>query len=834
MINLSNYFPTNLGNDVLVYATGNQSISGIKNFTSRPTVNGIQVALRGEGGGTGIIGSTEDIVYITGSQIIYDVKSFQRATNINGFPFMVSGEAAFIETYHNLTLSGNNNIDLTRFSNRNAVVFLNINQNSEFNIFLPLISESIEKDKLKFKINSSEVTTPISWNVDSTSPGWVNNQIATGGFFNIVQNYGFSETLNFLVEDIESLNYSVIQSSFINSLDTISFVFLNNSWVIDDIEYKNDIPPHTHSISDIEDFPDISNLLSGNFINLEKVYNYTFTPGSGTLYSSPIERNVYVNLGFNTTSSCYINLPHPNSGISNGDRVIFNVVKNIQQANNLNIRSNKYDANAGIYLPYSNLYTLSKPQLEDVLEFWFQYPEWVIKFPPFIQDGGDGGDGGDLDGSIIDSSKTFIATGFYYSGAEYKYDKSTRPVFEGNVFINKINNQTTFGNYNHYSLNRDLPLSGQLQNLPIGIRTGNIVNLFFNRYELDSTLDSGDLNGIQPTIMIKYTGNTYPDYIIPIKNHPYYTNRALRKINFTGTFGGGNIFLEGGIDPFLGNRPIKRIPSVGQNYGGSTISGFLNNLFFPYINSELSLNNFSVSTYGYDTVNSLTFNGNLNVQDDNVTGIECLFSTTVLRAPSTPVITNNTYSISPVNFILSPPVPPSRQSTSAESFRSRILGTRSGVNFSAASNLVRLRFEPSYFYGVSSNPNLDIEVTGLTRVNPSTYLTLPGSNYNLNGRPSFINGLQFTFNNTVPNGYIYFVYPDHTNTNEFIAPWGQLATSAGITDAISLFDYTSTYTTSTISINLPTRSSVTYRIYRSALLSPINLPTTFTLNFKFA
>ena len=48
MLNLSQYYPTNIGLETLVYKTGNQSISGVKNFFSRPTVNGTGVLLSGE------------------------------------------------------------------------------------------------------------------------------------------------------------------------------------------------------------------------------------------------------------------------------------------------------------------------------------------------------------------------------------------------------------------------------------------------------------------------------------------------------------------------------------------------------------------------------------------------------------------------------------------------------------------------------------------------------------------------------------------------------------------------------------------------------------------
>jgi hypothetical protein len=310
-------------------------------------------------------------------------------------------------------------------------------------------------------------------------------------------------------------------------------------------------------------------------------------------------------------------------------------------------------------------------------------------------------------------------------------------------------------------------------------------------------------------------------------------NRPL--VNGTGVLLQGEAAAGGGTGPiensvFNGNRQITAVPVLGTNYGGSTISGFLNNIFFPYVSANLTLNNFTNRTYGYDTVNSETFAGTLESKSDNVTGIACLFSNTILSGSSIPVVTNNTYSISPVNFLLSPPTPPSRQSTSSQSFITRIFGIRSGnTQFTQDSNSVRLRFEPAYFFGVSTNPNLGVNVTGLTRVNPSTYLNINGSNYNIGSRPSFINGLQFSLN----SGYIYFAYPDFTNAGESITPWGLLNTTNGIQDASNFLDYTSTYTNSTVNINFPTRSNITYRIYRSPLLTPIVQPTTFTLNFKF-
>lgn len=155
----------------------------------------------------------------------------------------------------------------------------------------------------------------------------------------------------------------------------------------------------------------------------------------------------------------------------------------------------------------------------------------------------------------ISGSKTFIATGFHYSGGFYRYDKQTRTVFEENVFINKINNQTSFGIYNHYFLNKLLPISGQLTNLPVGIRTGNIVNLFFNNSGIN---DSNENNFIvEPTVMVKYTGNIFTNDIIPIVGHPFYTKRALKKINYNGIT--ENVVYTTGNQTVNGTKTIRNL-----------------------------------------------------------------------------------------------------------------------------------------------------------------------------------------------------------------------------------------------------------------------------------
>ena len=65
----------------VVFTTGNQDISGVKNFYSRPTVNGSGVLLIGE---TGSIALPNTLVYITGNQTISGNKTFDVAPIVSG------------------------------------------------------------------------------------------------------------------------------------------------------------------------------------------------------------------------------------------------------------------------------------------------------------------------------------------------------------------------------------------------------------------------------------------------------------------------------------------------------------------------------------------------------------------------------------------------------------------------------------------------------------------------------------------------------------------------------------------------------------------------------
>ena len=80
----------------LVYNTGEQNISGAKNFYTRPTVNGTGVLLIGEASSVVL---PDTIVYTTGDQTISGLKDFTTRPTVNTIPVLLSGEV-------NTTISG--------------------------------------------------------------------------------------------------------------------------------------------------------------------------------------------------------------------------------------------------------------------------------------------------------------------------------------------------------------------------------------------------------------------------------------------------------------------------------------------------------------------------------------------------------------------------------------------------------------------------------------------------------------------------------------------------------------------------------------------------------
>jgi hypothetical protein len=96
----------------IVYTTGDQSVTGLKNFNTRPQVNGVNVLLAGEGGDASL--DISSIVYTTGNATISGTKNFITRPTVNGTAVLLSGEATnsnidtsnIVYTTGNATISG--------------------------------------------------------------------------------------------------------------------------------------------------------------------------------------------------------------------------------------------------------------------------------------------------------------------------------------------------------------------------------------------------------------------------------------------------------------------------------------------------------------------------------------------------------------------------------------------------------------------------------------------------------------------------------------------------------------------------------------------------------
>jgi hypothetical protein len=92
----------------ILYNTGDQKISGIKDFASRPTVNGTGVLLSGEAASLPVT-----IVYVTGDQTISGTKTFDISPIVSGNP-LITGNLSLYATTTNLASTGstlNNSIN---------------------------------------------------------------------------------------------------------------------------------------------------------------------------------------------------------------------------------------------------------------------------------------------------------------------------------------------------------------------------------------------------------------------------------------------------------------------------------------------------------------------------------------------------------------------------------------------------------------------------------------------------------------------------------------------------------------------------------------------------
>lgn len=281
--------------------------------------------------------------------------------------------------------------------------------------------------------------------------------------------------------------------------------------------------------------------------------------------------------------------------------------------------------------------------------------------------------------------------------------------------------------------------------------------------------------------------------------------------------------IEGALSSstaFNGDREIKALPVLNTNYGGTTISGFLENMFFPYQFATVTLNSFPILTYGINTINSISFAGSITKKDDIVTGIAYRKNSSILSGPSPRSNIDGSYNTVPI------PLGETLSST-FQSLNTLLYVTEKGVSKNRISELRPIRFEPIYYYGLNASDDLTMGDTYDNSIfnvfntsNPASYT------YSLGSRPD---NVIHTFEPN--NQYIYFIYPSPASTQDIIINWGNSLNS--IYDVNANFEYITTYSNlGTINIEFPNHT-LRYRVYRSNDLITLQPGESLDLRFTF-
>jgi len=125
----------------------------------------------------------------------------------------------------------------------------------------------------------------------------------------------------------------------------------------------------------------------------------------------------------------------------------------------------------------------------------------------------------------------------------------------------------------------------------------------------------------------------------------YKTTRFSQRPTLNGT---GFLLIgeatAGGDLLFNGNRQIKRDGQFkGINPGGTTISGFLNNLFYPFVQGSISLNSIALQEKGKPLA-SVPFIGTITSNDDTITNLKYKIGGSQVGSTVTNPVSNFSYS----------------------------------------------------------------------------------------------------------------------------------------------------------------------------------------------
>jgi len=265
-------------------------------------------------------------------------------------------------------------------------------------------------------------------------------------------------------------------------------------------------------------------------------------------------------------------------------------------------------------------------------------------------------------------------------------------------------------------------------------------------------------------------------------------------VNGTGVLLQGEATAGGGSTAFDGNRKISLAVNGFQNLqpGGDNVVTFLDNLFYPFVQAQITLNNFNtIYELGLplNTVNCVgtIATGSLNI--NQITNLQCVVNNTtvpqILLSPS-------------ASFTVSAEVNLTNTSNNVK-LRANSRDKNNQIVV-IESNIQSIYFEPPFYFGAGVANLTPAQITGqLTkRIELPSDKTLP-----------------FTANNQK----LYFAYPQS---------WGTLSQ---IRDQNG-FDNTSDWATrSNLTFSLVNGSTRVYTV-REKILS-VSFPTPFSYTFDF-
>lgn len=229
---------------------------------------------------------------------------------------------------------------------------------------------------------------------------------------------------------------------------------------------------------------------------------------------------------------------------------------------------------------------------------------------------------------------------------------------------------------------------------------------------------------------------------------------------------------------FDGTVAIKAVPSVGDIPGGSTVTEFLTNLFYPFIPASLSMSSFSTQEVGSDI--NPTISGTLTLNDEDTVTERRVIDVTGGNSTLDNPTSNN------ISFTISSPVTVTSGSFQSYRIEADVDNNGSPTTLSASRSITGVY---PFLYGMESSD--------LNNSNFYTTLTKDVSakgdkNVTLNGSSS----------------YIYFMYP---------SSYGSLS---GIIDPNG-FDVTGSFTESTVTVDSSgldnNWSGISYTLYKSVL-----------------